>query len=56
MQFKDVVYAIGDFFQWSFQILPVLGNNFNFILLLIGFIMFFYWMGQMFKHYRAGEQ
>lgn len=56
MQFKDIVFAIGDFFEWTFQILPMLGNIPNYIYLAIGFLLFFYWMGQMVKHQRAGEQ
>lgn len=55
MQIKDVVYGLGDFFEWTFQILPVLGNGFNIVLFVIGWIFFFYWMGQMVKHQRAGQ-
>jgi uncharacterized BrkB/YihY/UPF0761 family membrane protein len=55
MQVKDIVDAIGDFFEWTFEILPVLGNIPNLIFLILGFLFFFYWMGQMRKHKRAGE-
>lgn len=55
MQLKDVWLGLADFFEWTFQILPVLGNNFNLLLFIIGWILFFYWMGQMIKHRRAGE-
>jgi|OM-RGC.v1.037116447 hypothetical protein len=56
MQVKDVVYAIGDFFEWTFQILPVLDNLPNMLFLGIGFILFFYWMAQMAAHARRGER
>ena len=56
MQIKDIVYALGDFFEWTFEILPVLGNSVNYLFLALGFIFFFYWMGQMAKHNREGEK
>lgn len=56
MQFKDIVYAIGDFFQWTFQILPWLGNIPNFIFVILGFLFFFFWMSQLVKFSRAGEK
>lgn len=55
MQLKDVWYAIGDFFEWTFGILPVLGNIPNLIFLIIGSVLFLYWMGQLITHRRAGE-
>ena len=56
MQFKYVVYAIGDFFEWTFGILPILGNLPNLIFLIIGSVLFIYWMMQMRGHSRAGER
>lgn len=43
-QFKDIVYALGDCFTWSFQILDVLGNlpNYVFAILLFGGV--FFWL------------
>lgn len=55
MQLKDVWYAIGDFFEWTFNILPPLNNIPNFIFIAIGSVAFLYWLGQMVKHKRAGE-
>lgn len=56
MQVKDIVYALGDFFEWTFQILPILGNIPNLLFIVIGFGFFLYWVGQMNKHARAGEK
>jgi len=52
---NDLIYGLGDFFVWTFKILPSLGNlpNFLFIGVLVGY--FIYWMSQMRKHSRAGE-
>lgn len=54
MQIRDIAYGLGDFFEWTFGILPVLGNSVNYLFIVIGFIFFLYWMGQMAKHNREG--
>ena len=56
MSWNNFVYGLGDFFEWTFQILPVLGNGFNYLLMLIMVVLFIYWMGQMVKYNRAGER
>lgn len=56
MQFKTIVEGIGDFFLWTFQILPILGNIPNLIFLAIGAIFFLYWMKEMAGHARRGER
>ncbi len=53
---NSFVYGLGDFFEWTFGLLTILGNGFNYLLMIIMTILFFYWMGQMMKHRRAGEQ
>lgn len=55
MQVKDIVNALGDFFLWTFEMLPVLGNGPNILFLAIGSVLFLYWMGQMRKFNKAGE-
>ncbi len=56
MQVKDIVEGLGDFLLWTFEILPTLGNIPNFLFILIGSILFLYWMGQMLGHQRRGEK
>jgi len=52
---NDLFYSLGDFFVWTFKLLPALGNlpNFLFIAVITGY--FLYWLSQMKKHSRAGE-
>jgi hypothetical protein len=52
---NEIWYGLGDLFQWTFQILPALGNLPNVLFMLIMTGYFIYWMGQMFKHKKAGE-
>lgn len=56
MQFKDIVYAIGDFFLWTFELLPAAGNAPNVVFSLIIASLFVYWMLQMASHARRGEK
>jgi hypothetical protein len=56
MLFKDFVNALGDFFLWTFEILPVAGNLPNIFFSLIIAVLFFYWMAQMAGHARKRER
>ena len=48
--FKDFWYFIGDFFTKSFEILPIIGNKFNYLYILIISAFLVLWTVQMFKH------
>jgi hypothetical protein len=44
MSSSDVVYTIGDLLTSSFKFFEVVGNAFNYSLIVLGFFGFFYWM------------
>ena len=44
MNSTDFFFLLGDIFQWTFQIFEIIGNAFNYFLLILGFGGFFYWM------------
>tara|TARA_B100001939_G_scaffold250737_1_gene217715 strand:- start:1347 stop:1520 length:174 start_codon:yes stop_codon:yes gene_type:complete len=48
--FKEFWYFIGDFFTKSFEILPIIGNKFNYLYILIISAFLVLWTVQMFKH------
>ncbi|QTN37977.1 hypothetical protein HZ996_02085 [Cryomorphaceae bacterium] len=48
--------GLGDFLQFTFQIFPTLGNSANLAFVLIMSAAFIYWMGQLFKYKRAGQE
>lgn len=56
MQVKDIFEGIGAFFEFTFQILPTLGNLPNLIFLIIGSALFLFWMVQMTRHREPGEE
>jgi len=42
--FTDLVYATGDLFTWTFQILDVLGNFPNYLFAVLMFFGVIYWL------------
>lgn len=56
MQFKDLVYALGDFFLWTFEILTALENLPNIFFSLVIAVLFLYWMREMAGHAKRGEK
>ena len=44
MSSSTFFYALGDLFQWTFQIFEVIGNSFNYACIVLGFIGLFYWL------------
>lgn len=56
MTWNDIVYGTGDAINASFTVIEMLGNNFNYMLIGLGFVLFFYWMGQMFKHKKEAKE
>lgn len=56
MPLRSFFEALGDFFEWTFQILPFLGNSVNYLFMIIMTIFTVYWFGQMNKQRKAGER
>jgi hypothetical protein len=56
MQIKDIIYALGDLFLWTFEILGTLGNVPNIIFSSIIAILFLYWMRELAGHANRGEK
>ena len=48
--FKEIFFALGDFFTWGFQILPPIGivMNWIFVFILVGLLLF--WCIQIVKY------
>jgi hypothetical protein len=44
MSSTDVIYKIGSLLTSSFKFFEVVGNIFNYSLIVLGFFGFFYWM------------
>ncbi|MCZ2443785.1 MAG: hypothetical protein LC101_08445 [Flavobacteriales bacterium] len=41
---------LGKFFVWTFQFIEMAGMNFDYVLIGIIFLLFIYWITQMFGH------
>ncbi len=44
MTLTDIVYFIADLTQATFIVFEIVGNGFNYLLILLGFAGFAYWM------------
>lgn len=44
MSSSAVFHAIGDLLTWTFGIFEVIGNAFNYSVIVLGFIGLFYWL------------
>lgn len=49
MSTSVVFQALADLFQWTFQIFEVIGNSFNYAVIVLGFIGLFYWLNYQAK-------
>lgn len=52
----DVFYAIGDFSQWVFRGMKVLGHGPNIILWIIIFCLLVYWTLQIIKQNKEADR
>lgn len=56
MPLRNFFEALGEFFDWTFQVLPALGNSVNYLFMLIIAGYGLYWFSQMNKQAKAGER
>lgn len=49
MTLSAFFHGLGDLFQWTFQIFEMIGNSFNYTLIVLGFFGFFFWMRKQAK-------
>lgn len=52
----EFIEAIGDLIQWSFGILRVLANNFNWLIIAVMAIMTVIWVRRMAGYNREAKQ
>jgi len=52
---RNIFEGIGSFFEWSFGIIEFLGDYANYLFMVTIAVAFFYWLGQMIKQQKAGE-
>ena len=55
MTLSAIFNGIGDIFLWTFQIFEVIGNNFNYSMIVLGFIGLFIWLNKQRKFNAAAE-
>jgi hypothetical protein len=55
MPLRSFFEGLGDFLNWTFQLLPFLGNSANYLFMATIAGLGIYWIIQMRKHQKAGE-
>lgn len=56
MPLRNFFEALGDFFEWTFQILPILGDSVNYLFMGTITIAAAYWFREMNRQRKAGER
>ncbi|CAI8294866.1 MAG: Uncharacterised protein [Owenweeksia sp. TMED14] len=56
MPLRILFESLGSFFEWTFQILPILGDNLNYLFMSVIAGLGIYWLREMVKHQKAGEK
>ncbi len=56
MTFTELTYATGDALEATFDILPLLGNNFNYAVIVLGFIGLGYWLTYQVKRNKQAKR
>ena len=49
MSSSPFFYGIADFLQWTFGFFDVVGNKFNYSMIVLGFVGLFYWLNMQRK-------
>jgi hypothetical protein len=44
MTFTEFIYATGDFLESTFTVLPIIGNKFNYFVIVLGVVGLIYWL------------
>ena len=53
---KNFWSAVGDFFTFTFEFMPLIGNKINYLYILIIFLFLVTWVTMMFKKKKNGEE
>ncbi|MDG1252213.1 MAG: hypothetical protein P8N56_00860 [Schleiferiaceae bacterium] len=55
MPLRSFFEGLGDFLEWTFQLLPFIGNAANYVFMATIAGLGIYWIIQMRKHQKTGE-
>lgn len=53
---KNFWNTIGDFFTFTFNFMPLIGNKINYLYIVIIFLFLVTWVAIMFRHRKNGEE
>ena len=56
MTWSDIFYGIGDAFEVAFVGIEFLGDNFNWLIAVVGIILFGYWLKRQAKYDKEAKE
>ena len=56
MTFTELMYATGDALEASFKILPMIGNSFNYVAIVVGVVGLIYWLTFQYKKTKQAKR
>jgi hypothetical protein len=55
MTLLEFFNGLGDIFLWTFQMFEMIGNSFNYTLIVLGFVGLFIWLNKQRKYNQEAE-
>ena len=55
MNLNDILVPVEDLLTWTFQIFEVIGNSFNYAVIILGFVGLFIWLRMQMKYNKEAE-
>lgn len=56
MRINEIAYWLGDVFETSFKILPILGNAMNYLIIGVGLVLMLIWIKKMFDFNKEADR
>lgn len=53
---NNIWHAIGDFFEYIFEFMPLLGNSINYFYIVVIFTFLVVWTSKMIKHKKNNQE
>lgn len=53
---SNIWYAIGDFFEYIFGFMPMIGNNINYFYIVVITVFLIVWTNEMIKHKKNKQE
>lgn len=56
MNVNQIIAPIGDFLEWTFGVFEIIGNSFNNLVIIFGFVALIFWLIKQKKYNAQAEE